>query len=146
MQRPWSCRIGATTRKLNARQVSTKEFSKYDIDPERTVDLPRFLFNPNLGLFFCTFNIISTLLGKGREKAFASKPLKTQKCRVGNGHFWKLLRIERGEDSRTTVMVRNVAGNNARKERLLRKVKIRGRRSLVIEELQVHSKNLMYEM
>lgn len=25
-------------------------------------------------------------------------------------------RIERGEDSRTTVMVRNVAGNNARKE------------------------------
>jgi len=40
-------------------KVSTKEFSKYDIDPER---------------------------------------------------------IERGEDARTTVMVRNVAGNNARKE------------------------------
>ena len=29
---------------------------------------------------------------------------------------WDPARIERGEDARTTVMVRNVAGNNARKE------------------------------
>ena len=33
--------------------------------------------------------------------------------------FWIPDRIERGEDSRTTVMVRNVAGNNARKEPFL---------------------------
>ena len=46
------------------------------------------------------------------------QPKKTPKNPALPLHFifWPGLRIERGDDSRTTVMVRNVAGNNARKE------------------------------